>query len=495
MACLFGSKHLIQSSHLKQADNFNRIGGDLEALRNATTLSTAVPTDAALKELRARITTEPLLTRLAEALGSDANLHLVGGSVRDALLGVRSYDFDLATPLLPETIVERLEAAQIRVIATGLKHQTVTAVPIPGGPNVELTTFRGPGMSPAGGVASSRSITEDLRFRDFTINALALELATGQLHDPNGGLDDIAKRTLRCVGNAADRFREDPLRMLRLLRLACSHDLTIESASFAAVPLNRTLLEQVSIERIRDEFTKILLSPNPGRGMRLLARLNLLPFIAPELEACVDLEQNRFHPLDLYEHTIAVIEKTPPDLVLRLAALFHDIGKPPTLTVDPDTGDRHFFRHESIGATMTARILERLRFPHHTIEAIVTLVATHMRPLEAGAGGLRRLLRDTGELFPAWRVLKEADAASCAMDPEVLASQLALFDEAMVAVQAGPPVSPLKSLALNGHDLLAAGVPPGPQVGVLLRALHERVLDDPSLNERERLLEILKHEL
>ena len=453
------------------------------------------PTESALERLRTLIATEPLLTRLIEALGSDARLHLVGGSVRDALLGLKSYDFDLATPLLPETILQRLEAAQIRVIATGLKHQTVTAVPIPGGPNVELTTFRGPGMSPAGGVAASLSITEDLCYRDFTINALAIELATGALHDPNGGLDDIAHRLLRCVGSPETRFREDPLRMLRLLRLACALDLTIDAPSFEAVKLHRTLLEGVSVERIRDEFVKILLSSNPGRGLRLLARLELLPFIAPELVACVDLEQNRFHPLDLYEHTIAVIEKTPPDLVLRLAALFHDIGKPPSLSIDPETGDRHFFRHESIGATITEQILERLRFAHHTVQDVVTLVATHMRPLEAGAGGLRRLLRDTGDLFPAWRILKEADAASCAMDPAVLAAQLAVFDEAMVVVQAGPAVSPLKSLALNGHDLLAEGVPPGPQIGVLLRALHEQVLDDPSLNEREQLLALLRAKL
>lgn len=464
----------------------------MEALRIASNTAPAVSPTTALTTLRARIASEPLLIPLRNALGADAHLHLVGGSVRDALLGRDSYDLDLATPLLPETILHRLERADIRVIATGLKHQTVTAVPIPGGANVELTTFRGPGMSPKGGVASSLSIMEDLCHRDFTMNALAVDLASGELLDPTGGLEDIAQRLLRCAGSPEERFREDPLRMLRLLRLACTHDLAIDSNAFDAVRTHHSLLSQVSVERLRDEFVKILLSPNPGRGLRLLARLDLLPYIAVELVACVDLEQNRFHPLDLYEHTIAVVEKTAPDLVLRLAALFHDIGKPPTLTVDPESGDRHFFKHESVGAAMTAQILERLRFSHRTVEDVVTLVATHMRPLEAGAGGLRRLLRDTGELFPAWRALKVADAASCAMDPQVLASQLAVFDEAMVAVQAGPPVSPLKSLAVNGHDLLAAGVPPGPEVGVLLRALHERVLDDPSLNDREQLLALLK---
>ncbi len=467
----------------------------MNALRDAISTHPQLSPTVALQQFRERIRAEPLLQILGTALGDDADLHLVGGSVRDALLGLPAYDFDLATALSPDEILRRLAHAEIRVIATGLKHQTVTAVPVSGGPNVEITTFRTAGMSPAGGLHRSVSIEEDLAYRDFTINAIAVKLANGELVDPNSALADVAQRLLRCVGKPHDRFSEDPLRILRLLRIACTHDLNIEAQTFDAVTIEAPRLTQVSIERIREEFCKLLTSPHPGRGLRLLARLQLLPYFLPELVPCVDLEQNRFHPLDLYEHTIAVVEKTSPDLVLRLSALFHDIGKPPTLSIDPVTGDRHFFRHESVGAEMTAALMERLKFSNRVTEEVVTLVATHMRPLEAGPGGLRRLLRDTGELFPAWRELKVADASSCAMDPAELAAQLEVFDHAMAAVQAGPPVSPLKSLALNGHDLLAAGVPPGPQIGVLLRALHEKVLDDPALNERETLLKLLHEQL
>ena len=471
----------------------------MEALAAATRTHAAIAPEDALAELRTRVKQEPLLEILCRALRNksdfdDADLHLVGGSVRDALLGLPNYDLDLATALTPLEIVARLERADIRVVATGLKHQTVTAVPVSGGPNVEITTFRGPGLSPNGGVIASNSIVEDLCYRDFTINAMALNLLSGELIDPHCAVDDLKQLTLKAVGSPHERYSEDPLRMLRLLRLACRLDLNIEAQTLATVRKDGPLLKTVSIERVRDEFSKLLVSPHPGRGLRLLARLDLLVHFLPELIPCIDFEQNRFHPLDVFEHTISVVEKTSSDLVLRLSALFHDIGKPPTLSIDAETGDRHFFRHESIGAEMTATLMERLRYPHRTIDAVVTLVATHMRPLEAGPGGLRRLLRDTGELFPAWRELKEADAASCAMDPEVLSSQLRIFDTAMIEVQAGPAVSPLKNLALNGHDVLSAGVPAGPQVGLALRALHERVLDDPSLNTRERLLEILSAE-
>ena len=174
---------------------------------------------------------------------------------------------------------------------------------------------------------------------------------------------------------------------------------------------------------------------------------------------------------------------TNSNLVLRLAALLHDVGKPATLSVD-EQGERHFYLHEDVGAKMAQEILFRLRASGEIADQVSTLIKTHMRPLDAGPGGLRRLLRDTGDLYSLWRELKEADASACKIDPENLRQQFVDFDTNMAEVLKGPKVSPLKSLAINGNDLQEIGVPFVRQIGELLRALHERVLDDPALNER-----------
>lgn len=448
------------------------------------------PADLSQKRLH-NLREEPRVKRLCSVLGSDAQLHLVGGTVRDALLDIPCQDLDLASRLLPAEISDRLEAADIRIIPTGLKHQTVTTVPIAGQGGVEITTFRGPHISPEGGVKAVDSIEEDLHYRDFTINALAFDLETGSLIDCTGGIDDLRDKIVRAVGDPADRYAEDPLRILRMIRFACQDDFVLEEHTKLASMEFARCIPEISVERVRDEFSKVILSENPSRGVSLLHELGFLEHFLPEIEAFYDFEQNEYHYLDLFNHTLEVVEKTPSDLVLRLSALFHDVGKPVTLSVD-EQGVRHFFRHECIGTDMTRDILERLRYPRSLTEQVATLVSTHMRPLTAGPGGLRRLLRDTGELFPLWRKLKEADTTSINVDQEEVRKELDAFDQGIEEVKKGPQVSPLKSLAVNGNDLLSLGIPEGPEVGRVLRALHERVLDDPELNERETLLELAR---
>ncbi|MCB0325030.1 MAG: CCA tRNA nucleotidyltransferase, partial [Bdellovibrionales bacterium] len=380
-----------------------------------------------------------------------------------------------------------------RIVPTGLQHQTVTAVPVPGAPGVEITTFRGPNMRPEGGVDSAETIEEDLQYRDFTINALAFEVATHRLVDVVGGRADIEQRLVRAVGDPSARFREDPLRVLRMIRFGCREGFSLDPTTREAARPFVHALPAIAIERVRDEFSKTLLSDRPDWGIRTLQALGLLQPILPEIAAADGFEQNRFHPDDLLTHTLVVLLKTRPELTLRLAALLHDVGKPASLSVD-DQGDRHFYRHESIGSDMAREILERLRYPHAVTDAVCTLVRTHMRPLEAGPGGLRRLLRDTEELFPLWRELKEADASSVKIEPAKLAEDLERFDLAMAEVLKGPDVSPLKNLAVNGHDLIGLGLTPGPRFGEILRALHERVLDTPELNEKATLLRMIKDE-
>ena len=447
-------------------------------------------TQQALDILR-RVSESAEVQKLSDALRADAELYLVGGTVRDAFAGGQVHDLDCASLLFPDEIRARLEGAGIHCVPTGLKHQTVTAVVSEGGANIEITTFRGPGMDPKGGVSASSSIEEDLRYRDFTINALAYSPASRRVVDPHGGLEDLQRKVVRAPGSPDDRFREDPLRVLRMIRFASRTGFTVDAATFHAAAKFVEELRSVSVERIRDEHSKTLLADQPDRGLRMYFELGILTLLFPEIAAFVGFEQNEFHKDDLFEHTLEVIRRTPPDLALRLAALLHDVGKPASLSFHPDTGARRFFRHESIGAEMSVDFLRRLRYPRSLTEEVVLLVETHMRPIEAGPGGLRRLLRDTGESFDRWRILKEADAASTKLEHSELLRRLAEFDAAMAEVKKGPAVSPLKSLAVNGNDLLALGVTPGPRVGVLLRALHEKVLDDPSLNERETLLALV----
>lgn len=444
-----------------------------------------------MSKLLENIARDPRVVMICSALGGDAGLHLVGGTVRDAMLGNAHADIDLATKFEPDVLRRRLEAAGIHVIPTGLKHQTVTAVPVAGAPAVELTTFRGPGMNPQGGVVSSDSISEDLSFRDFTINAMAWDIGGGKLIDPTGGQADLKARLIRAVGSPAERFSEDPLRTMRMVRFSAALGFAIDPATFEAARGFTEKTAGVAIERLREELFKTLIAPGVEDGIRQLHELGLLKALLPEVDLFYGFEQNRFHKADLFNHTLEVVARTNSDLVLRLAALLHDVGKPPTLSVGED-GERHFYLHEDVGAKMAEEILLRLRASGELIQQVSTLIRTHMRPLDAGPGGLRRLLRDTAELYPRWRELKEADASACKIEPENLRAQFAEFDSNMAEVLKGPKVSPLKSLAVDGNDLQSIGVPFGPEVGIVLRALHERVLDDPALNVKDTLIQLAR---
>ena len=428
---------------------------------------------------------------ISKALREDANLHLVGGCIRDCFLEIQTNDIDLATKLTPEEVIKKLEKSNIRTIPTGLQHQTVTAVPILGQGQVEITTFRGRGMTPDGGVVSSKNIEEDLKYRDFTINALAFDIAGIELIDPNNALNDIEKKIVRAVGSPEERFNEDPLRILRMCRFACLPEFSVDTETKNAAIKLIDKLPTISVERIQLELNKILISKNPDIGFHLMNEINALETLFPEIHAFVDFEQNKYHKLNLFEHTLEVIKRIEPILELRLAALLHDIGKPKSLTVD-DNGDRHFYRHEIIGIPIAKEFMKRFKYSKKQIELISTLIQTHMRPLDAGPAGLRRLLRDTGEHYNQWRKLKEADSLACKIDSDTIKEQLEDFDTRMQEIQKGPQVSPLKNLAINGNDLIELGIPKGEKIGEVLNALHEKVLDEPELNTKEKLLEISK---
>ena len=419
------------------------------------------------------------------------DLYLVGGCVRDALTGRAISDIDLACALKPEEIQQHLEAKGLRVIPTGLQHQTVTVLSPDSPGTVEITSFRDAGISKTNKRSFSQTIEEDLKYRDFTINALAISIKNRELIDPNNGAADIDSRIIRAVRDPAQRFIEDPLRIFRMVRFSCQLSFDIDEPTLVAAIDGAERTKSIAIERVRDEFSKILTSDNPQAGLRLLQKIGLLEIFLPEISTMDGFEQNDFHHLDLFEHSLAVAAETSKDLTMRLAGLMHDVGKPITLTTD-ESGMRHFYKHEHRGAEIVSEVLHRLKYPKKLISDVSLLTKLHMRPLTAGAAGIRRLLRDLDELYPQWRELKEADARHCLFDAGELQSQLSEFDRQVEEIKNAPDVSPLKNLAVKGQDILALGIEPGPRVGQILRALHEQVLDSPEKNTPQELTKLAR---
>lgn len=426
----------------------------------------------------------PGLQLLQSCLPTDLRVFIVGGSVRDTLLGRKVSDLDLACDGEITLFSQIFQNSGLRVIETGLKHNTVTVLIPPDNLHIELTSLRS-GMKCGD---SSQRLVADLELRDFTINSAAIDPLTKKIIFPAALPEQISEKLIVCTGKSEDRFREDPLRMLRALRFACELSYTIETDCWNSLCRCAPLLANTAIERIRSEFEKIINSPAPGFGLEMLLSSGILERFFPELAAYERFEQNRFHSDDLFVHTMKVVDKTSANLVLRLAALLHDIGKPATLTIEEETGDRHFYRHESVGAEMAASFLEKWRFSHQTQSEVKTLVATHMRPLVSGDSGKRRLLRDTGDLFPLWRELKYADASSCMMDEHQLTKELQQFDCDIARITAEPLTLTRKQLAVNGRDLIKAGIPQGERLGEIIDALLEMVIENPEMNNVENLM-------
>jgi tRNA nucleotidyltransferase (CCA-adding enzyme) len=420
--------------------------------------------------------------------------HLVGGGVRDLLLGRPPADFDVATDARPEKVLELF--GQAFAIPTGLAHGTVTVLTdaSPRRP-VEVTTFRGEGAYLDGRRPSSvtyvSSLAEDLARRDFTMNALAYDPLADALADPFDGQGDLARRLVRAVGDPVARFREDGLRPMRAVRQAAELELEIEPATLAAIPETLDVFRKVSAERIRDELLKLLASPRPSRGLELMRGTGLLEAVIPELLEGVGCAQNQFHKHDVYRHTLAVVDQTRGDAIIRLGALLHDVGKPRARQPrEGAPGQYSFFKHEYVGADMAAAICRRLRLSVADRERVVAMVANHMFYYEPSwtDGTVRRFVRRVGsDLLPALFSLREGDIAGRGFgeDPEV---ELGELRRRIADVATKDAALRVTDLAIDGRDVMGVlGLPPGKQVGVILERLLERVLDDPSLNEREKL--------
>lgn len=426
--------------------------------------------------------------------------HLVGGGIRDLLLGRPPTDFDVATSALPEAMMALFGSRY--AIPTGLQHGTVTVL---AGDrehprHVEVTTFRGEGEYLDGRrpstVTFSATLQEDLARRDFTMNAIAYDPVAGVVTDPFGGQQDLAARLVRAVGDPGQRFREDGLRPMRAVRQATQLGFTIDPPTQAAIPATLAVFRKVSAERIRDELFKLMAASGPARGLELMRETGLLGEVVPELLEGVGVTQNRFHKYDVWGHTMATLDGARGSSVVKLGALLHDVGKPRSrLPKEGAPGEFSFFRHEFVGAEMTTDICKRLKLSTEEREDVTALVANHMFFYEPEwtDGTVRRFVRRVGQdRLPALMALREADITGRGFgeDPAAETRELRARIEKAAAEDAALQV---KDLAIDGRDVMRLlSIPPGRHIGETLERLLERVLDDPSLNTRERLEELVR---
>jgi putative nucleotidyltransferase with HDIG domain len=431
--------------------------------------------------------------------------YIVGGCVRDLLLDKEPKDWDITTKAKPEEIQKIFssfaEATEDKPatfyenrfgtvgVKTGSEEENLRVV--------EITTYRVESKYTdkrhPDEVKFAENLEEDLKRRDFTVNALALQLSSGkaiEIIDLFGGQKDLEDKVIQAVGNPEERFNEDALRMLRAVRFAVQLGFSIESETFKAIQKNSGWLEAIAKERIKDEFGKIIMSVNPDKGVELLREAGLLKYIIPELEIGVGVSQDRHHIYSVYEHNLMSLKfagQKKYNLVVRLAALLHDVGKPQTKVIRE--GVATFYNHEMESAKIAMRILDRLRFPREIIERVVNLVRCHMFVYDVGvvtAAAIRRLLVKAGpENMEDLIALRVADRLGSGV-PKAQPYRLRHFQYMVERVQ-HDPIS-VKMLKINGSDIMEnLGVEPGPVIGAILDVLLAEVIEEPELNNKEHL--------
>lgn len=419
--------------------------------------------------------------------------YAVGGCVRDSVMGRSPNDWDITTSAKPAE-VKRLFS---RTIDTGIKHGTVTIMLDKEG--FEVTTYRIDGVYEDGRhpreVTFTASLEEDLKRRDFTINAMAYNEETG-LVDIFGGMQDIEQGVIRCVGDAEERFTEDALRMLRAVRFSAQLGYRIEEATKSAIRNLAPNLQQISAERIQVELVKLVTSPHPDY-LRTAYETGITGQVLPEFDLCMETAQNNpHHCYSVGEHILHSMQEIAPDKILRLGMLFHDIGKPQTLTVDEE-GITHNKGHAEVGEKMAKEILSRLKFDNHTIDSVSRIVRYHDQKIELTSAGVRRAINRMGEdIFPMLFAVRRADiyAQSDYLREEKL-DKAQYIEELYSEICRKQECLSLKDLAVTGKDLIALGVPPGREIGTLLQELLELVLEEPERNVREELFRHVRSNL
>jgi putative nucleotidyltransferase with HDIG domain len=458
--------------------------------------------------------------------GRGFEAYLVGGCVRDLLMGREPKDWDVTTNAKPEEIIKLFEKTvyentfgTVLVIQEDVSQETLRQVEVtPYRIETKYSDFRHPDE-----VRFSDKLEDDLQRRDFTVNAMAVRNIKDnyEITDIFNGLKDIEDKVLRTVGEADDRFKEDALRMLRAVRFSVQLGFSISHETTESILKNSSLIKKISAERIRDEFVKIIMSENPSAGILMLQKFGLLKYIIPELEEGIGCEQSGEHIYDVWNHLLHALqhaaEKNWPQDV-RLSALFHDIGKPRSRhfastgafaqvlgrspSAHPDHSQKHtlsakkiytFYGHEVVGARMTKKILERLKFPKKEIELVDKLVRTHMFFSDTELitlSAVRRIITKVGK-ENIWLLMNVRECDRVGMKkkeaPYRLRKYFAMIEEAL-----RDPIS-VGQLKIDGNFLIKdIGIKPGPRMGWILNAMLEEVLDDPTKNTEEHLSELAR---
>ena len=444
--------------------------------------------------------------------------YLVGGAVRDMLMKVPAHDWDVATNATPQDVIKLFKF----VVPTGIEHGTVTVHYK--GNEIEVTTFRteagySDGRHPDS-INYAATIEEDLARRDFTMNAIAASLEDGTITDPYGGQDDIKNKLIRTVGAAHERFMEDGLRPVRALRFASKLGFSIEKNTYSEIFKEEIQAKaaSISIERFRDEFEKIMASPKPSVGLKLLEESGLLDIFIPEFKicrGCIQSDYRAFHKFDVLDHLFYACDGAPADkLNVRLAALFHDIGKPAAKKILHETvldGEKNdgskkeietitFYNHEAFGEKITQKLMTRLKFSNDMISNVCHLVKEHMFHYESNwseAAVRRFIIRVKPECMEDLYDLRLADMYGMyneKVDVRYSESVKLLLElKARVEKELSKKTAlSLKSLAVNGRDLMQLGIPAGKELGRILNELLECVIEDPAMNNKEMLIETAK---
>ncbi|MHC1716995.1 MAG: CCA tRNA nucleotidyltransferase [Candidatus Dojkabacteria bacterium] len=466
--------------------------------------------------MRVKITIPEYVQKIARILTKEGyDCYIVGGALRDVVTEKLPHDYDLATNALPDEMLNLFPKS----VSTGAKFGTVMALVQDNRGEtheVQVTTYRSEsgyvdGRWPSN-VEFVQDIDKDLGRRDFTFNAMALDMSQfdlegskdefeAEMHDPFNGVSDIEKKLVKAVGTPIERFKEDGLRAFKACRMASQLEFDIEEETFKAIQECLPVASLVSMERIRDEFMKMLLnSPKPSIGIDLMRQAGLLNIFMPELLEGVGVEQKLYHANDVYWHSLKTCDVAHDSV--KLAALLHDIAKPRT-----DMGNGHFYGHDSQGADIAENIMRRMKFPQSEIQRVKVLIKNHMfyyphieenmtdeekgniQMHEWSDAAVRRFIQRVGEeniedLFK----LRMADAQSnpsTAFKPE----EITLLQNRISQVRMQDMAIKITDLKITGDDIVAIGVPKGPKVGLILQELLDLVVDDPMLNSKEKLLE------
>ncbi len=418
--------------------------------------------------------------------------YIVGGCVRDAVLGKEPSDWDITTNALPSDVKKLFR----RTIDTGIEHGTVTIML--GKEGYEVTTYRIDGKYEdsrhPSEVTFTRDLVEDMRRRDFTINAMAYNDEEG-LVDKFGGIEDLNKRTIRCVGEPRERFSEDALRIMRAVRFAAQLDYDIEKDTMEAIKELAPTLEKISAERIQTELVKLLVSDHPEK-IKTAYELGITAVVLPEFDKCMQTEQvNIHHMYNVGDHIVASLCNIRNDKLLRLVMFMHDIGKPDTLSIGGD-GVTHFYGHELQSAGMAKKIMQRLKFDNETIDRAYKLIEYHDYRYPAEPKLIRRAMNRVGEDYPLLFEIRYADTMG--QSDYMREEKLSLIEETRAVYEQivkDEDCVTLKDLSVKGSDLIALGFKPGKSMGVILKAMLADVIDEPEHNTKEYLLdpERLKH--